>query len=187
MQLHLGALREHAIVCGAIRSGRHPYEGRPVFPIVIGRVLGEIPEERRELKEFLLRQRIELVVVTVRAAHGEPEKGGTVGLRSLALVVDSQLLADRAAFSGADPGTDETRRDDLVRAARGQQVPRQLLTHEPVERLVVVERLDDVVAIRPDAAEVVDVNAVGVAVSRDIQPVARPVLAITGTGQQAID
>ena len=58
---------------------------------------------------------------------------------------------------------------------------------ELIEGFVGIERLDDPVAVGPDAAVVVDVNAVGVSVTGGVQPIPRLVLAVSGGGQKAID
>ena len=71
--------------------------------------------------------------------------------------------------------------------AVGQQVAGQLFDGELVERHVAVEGVDHPVAIRPDLAVVVEVDAVGVGVAGGVEPVAAAVLAPVRRGQQLID
>ena len=59
----------------------------------------------------------------------------------------------------------------------GQQVAGQLLDRELVERHVAVEGVDDPVAIGPDLAVVVEVDAVRVGIAGGVEPVAAAVLA----------
>ena len=53
--------------------------------------------------------------------------------------------------------------------------------------MIAVEGLDDPVAIGPDLAIVVDVDAVRVAVAGDVEPVARAMLTVVGRGEVAVD
>ena len=69
----------------------------------------------------------------------------------------------------------------------GQQVAGQLLDRELVERLVVVEGVDHPVAVGPDLAVVVDVDAVRVGVAGGVEPVAAAMLAPVRRSQQLID
>jgi hypothetical protein len=75
----------------------------------------------------------------------------------------------------------------LIDAGRRQQIARELLDGELVERLVGVEGVDDVVAIRPRGPEIVRVFAVRVAVADGIEPVTRAVLAVPRALQQPIN
>ena len=68
----------------------------------------------------------------------------------------------------------------------------QLLGNEAIERLVLVERGDDVVAIAPlafagDDERRVDVEADGVDVAGHVQPVTAPALAEVRRSQQSVD
>ena len=68
-----------------------------------------------------------------------------------------------------------------------KHVARDLLDREPVEGHVRVEGVDHPVAVGPDRAAVVLLVAVGVGVAREVEPVARPALAVVRRGEQAID
>src|SRR5581483_12256854 len=54
------------------------------------------------------------------------------------------------------------------------------------EGLVLVVGLDDIVAIGPDAAEVVQMQAMRIPITGDIQPVVGAMLAVSRTGQQPV-
>ena len=91
------------------------------------------------------------------------------------------------AFVGRDVAAMEAGGDLLVERRIGQQVAGQLLDGELVERQIAVEGLDHPVAIGPDLAVVVDVDAVRVAVAGRVQPVARAMLAVMRRGEIAVD
>ncbi len=80
----------------------------------------------------------------------------------------------------------ESSRHELVLGGLGQQVARDLLHDEPVERHVVVQRLDDPVAVAPDRSRPVDRVAVRVGVARDVEPVPAPALAVMRRLEQAL-
>ena len=75
----------------------------------------------------------------------------------------------------------------LVLGRVRQQVAGELLDRELVERLVGVERPDDVVAVGPDRARRVVGVAGRVGVAGQVEPHPAPVLAVGGLGEQAID
>jgi hypothetical protein len=75
---------------------------------------------------------------------------------------------------------------ELVERAVRQHVAGDLLGGELVPRHVVLERADHPVAVRPDGAVVVDVDAMGVGIARGIQPVAGEVLGAGGGGEQIV-
>ena len=68
-----------------------------------------------------------------------------------------------------------------------QQVAGELLDRELVERQVVVERLDHVVAVRRDAVLLVAVVADGVGEAHEVEPPAGHPLAVGGRGEQLVD
>ena len=77
-------------------------------------------------------------------------------------------------------------------SARGivriQLVARDLLLDEAVVGLVLVERLDHVIAIAPDVGpRLIALEAFAIGVARQVQPVPRPALAVVRRGEQAVD
>ena len=77
--------------------------------------------------------------------------------------------------------------DDLVLGRVRQQVSGQLLDRELVEGLVLVEGLDHPVAISPDDASRVARVAGAVGIAGEIEPLAGPVFAIGGLGEEVGD
>jgi hypothetical protein len=76
--------------------------------------------------------------------------------------------------------------DALFQRRVRQQVARDLLNCELVERHIAVERLDDPVAVAPDGAAQVFLVAVGVGVAGEIQPHQRLPLAVVGRVEQFV-
>ena len=77
--------------------------------------------------------------------------------------------------------------DLLALRGVGEHVAGELLDGELVERHVGVERVDHPIAVRPDRARAVLLVAVGVGVAGQIEPAARPALAVVRAGEQLID
>ncbi len=118
---------------------------------------------------------IELVVVAARAGGGDTEKGLRHGVDLLIGEIEGELarigFVDALGSQRQKPGGDELF-GALRVIFRGQQIARQLLAQELVIGLVLVERLDDVVAIPPGVRKgEVDVLARALRVACHVQPV----------------
>ena len=98
-------------------------------------------------------------------------------LGAIAGVEHEVFFVDHAPFVGGDVAAIEARGDVLIERAIGQQVAGELLDRELVERHVAVEGVDDPIAIGPDLAIVVEVDAVRVGVAGRVEPVAAAMLA----------
>src|SRR5580704_12602651 len=179
--------RQRLFVGGAIFRLRNEQDRRPIISIIIERIFGEIIEERGEFVKILLSDWIEFVIVTVRASDCQPQESRAVSLGAFALVVYAQLFSERAAFAAADAGPDVRRGHFRIQSLVGQHVSGKLLDDEAVEMLVLVVGVDDVIAIRPDEAEIIDVKAVRVAVTRDVEPVMRAMLSVSWAFEQSIN
>ena len=186
-------VRQEGLVGGlAARSERMQVPAREVAPIE--QVAVDRLGARQDARQGVVvagGDRVELVVVAPGAADRQPEEGLADRVELLVDHVDQQLLlVGRADHLG--PDDEEPGRHDVVvpllLGAEGEQVAGELLGEEPVERLVGVERGDHVVAIAPGVVvgEVL-VRAVGVGVTRDVEPVTAPALAEFGAGQERID
>jgi hypothetical protein len=68
----------------------------------------------------------------------------------------------------------------------GEQVAGKLLDREPVEGQVAVEGVDHPVAVGPDLAEVVDVNAVRIGVAGRVEPLKDHALPVARRGEQTV-
>jgi len=56
-----------------------------------------------------------------------------------------------------------------------------------IEWLVAVERTDEIVAIRPDVAAVIEVQSVGISIASVVEPVSRPVFPKGGFREETIN
>ena len=170
-----GDFRADRVPPSAIFRQGHRQHRRRVLDVAIHHALGGVVEERRHFIELALRDRVEFVVVARRAVHGQPEPdpGGRLG--AVAGVQHGILVGNHAAFVGGDVAAVEAGGDPLFQRGVGQQVARQLLDRELVERQVAVEGTDHPVAIGPDFAIVVEVDAVRVGIASGVQPVAAAV------------
>src|SRR5579884_4319655 len=83
--------------------------------------------------------------------------------------------------------TMETGSDALFSRCIRQQIAGQLLDDELIERLVLVQGVDDPIAVFPDGARRIDAVAVGVGVARQVEPMAAPPFAVVWAGQQPLD
>ena len=132
------------------------------------------------------------MVVTAGAGYSQAQK--RLCRRVDLLVDDVVLLLNRVTLCESHwSEREETSRDNAALVdgpclRRWKQVSRDLLPHELIEREIVVERIDNVVAIAPRIAErVILVDASGIGIPSHIQPVAPPALAVMGRAQQALD
>ena len=167
---------------------RHDNNRRRIGPVVVHDALGRVVEERLERVMVFLRDRIELVVVARGAADGQSQEHRARGVRAILDVLKAHFFFDDAVLIGRRVVSDEAGCDALIERRIRQKVARELLDGKSIEWLVAVERPDYPVAIRPDAAAiVVVVKAVGVAVTRRIEPIPRAVLAVLRRGQQPVD
>ena len=132
-------------------------------------------------------QRLELVVVTTGAADGEAEKGLPGGADD----VVELIVAIRGGISGfIIPMTEAKKAGGDVRFERAvrQFVTCELLDDEAVEGFVLVERLNDVIAVAPDEGLLgIALVAVGIGVAHHIQPVACPAFAVCGASEEVVD
>ena len=170
------------------RSCRHDDDRRRIWPVVVHDALGRVVEKGFERVMVLLRNRIELVVVARGAADRQSEEHGTRRIRAILDVLKAHFFFDDAVLVGRRVVPDESGCDALIERGIRQQVAGELLDCKLIERQIGVERPDHPVAVRPDAAAIIVVmQAVGVAVARRIEPIARAVLAVVRRGQQSVD
>ena len=155
--------------------------------VAVPHPVGESLEDRPHRIVFALRQRVEFVVVARGAARGESEPDLRRRVEAVGRVACLHLVLDRAALGRREMIAVVTRGDELIEPRVGQHVASELLDGELVEGQVAVEGLHDPVAVGPDVADVVEVEAVGVAVAYRIQPEASEMFAEAGGGQQARD
>ena len=144
-------------------------------------------EKGVHLEEFLLRDGVVFVVVALGALHRQAEDGGGDGIDLVHGVVHAVFLLDGSALVGVHAVAQETGGGDLVRRGVGDEVAGDLLQHELVVGLVLLESVDHPIAPRPHVAVVVDRVAVGVGVSRAVEPWQRQALGEMRGLHQAVD
>ena len=136
-----------------------------------------------------LAEGIELVVVAAGAADGDAEEGRADDVGHLG--EDFVLRAGHVLVAGI-----LAERAEAVEAAGHQVglvggihlVAGELLLDEIVVRLVVVEALDDVIAVAVGVGAMgVVLVAVGLGEADHVEPVAAPLLAVMRRGEQAVD
>ena len=83
---------------------------------------------------------------------------------------------------------DEAGRDHAAVGAVRQLIARKLLRDKPIVRQIVIEGVDDPIAVPPRAGLfLVAFVATGVGIADDIEPIPRPVLAVERRCEQSID
>ncbi len=126
------------------------------------------------------------MIVALAATQGQAEPHRPDGADAIRQHAGFVVLGLRSAFLGRQQQAVETRSDLLLLRAVRQQVAGQLFDRELVERLVLVERLDDPVAIRPDVPRVVRVVSDRVGKTDHIQPRDCHPFAVLRRGQQLV-
>jgi hypothetical protein len=113
-----------------------------------------------------LRQRVDLLVIHVK--------------KQFLLILLRQSLLPKSQKTGSDQAAAVDRGGLIGR----EQVARDLFAHEAVEGNILVETFDDVIAVLICIrVTMVLVVPRGIGISRHVQPVAAPLLAVAGRGQ----
>ena len=147
---------------------------------------GSVGEERLQTVVVLVKDGIVFVIVAARAPEREAKEGGARRVRD---VVQRFLPAREQprSIGLVDPLPVESHGHERFGVPRIQLVAGNLLADEAVVRLVVVERLNDVIAIAPHVGtRGVGFEAVAVRVARDVEPMARPALAVPRRREQPV-
>ena len=130
----------------------------------------DVLEKREQGVEIAHRQGVEFVVVTTGTFQRQAEKRRAEGIHAVHDVANPKLFFDDAALLVLQVETIEGGGQALFGGGVGQQVAGELPGDKPVERHVLVERLDDPVAIWPNRSRRVHLVAVGVGVARQVEP-----------------
>ena len=139
----------------------------------------DVGEERLHRIEILRQERIELVVVAFRAAHRAAQPDGAERAHAVGAVLGEIFLRLETALRRGAVQTIVGRRDAFFERRVRQQVSGDLLACELVERFVVRERAEHVIAIGPGGDRVVSVEAAGIGIPHRVEPVHRALLGIT--------
>ena len=136
----------------------------------------------------LLRNRIELVVVAAGAVDRQPERAFANRADDLVEIVVPPLRVVLLAKQHARTHAQKSGGDEAVVGSAVHLVAGDLLDQEAVVRLVVVERLDHVVAVTPGIGAMgVVLEARRVRVARDVEPEPSVAFAVVRRGEQAVD
>ncbi len=163
--------------CGRSQTG--------LFVAPVG-VFGLI-EEGIALIVFTLRDRIELVAMALGAAHRQPHPDLHRGFDAVLDRRHAKLLVVGPALVVGHRVAMKRRGQLLVVRGAGQQVARQLLDGELVERSIRVERFDHPIAISPNRAQRVGTVTLAVGIAGQVEPHPSPAFAIGRIGQRPID
>ena len=170
---------------GVARDGD---QGRDVAAgLGVDALLVDVVEEAEERIEFLLADRVVLVVVAAGASHRQAEEDGGRGLDAVDGVLDPPFLLDRPGLGDGAVVAVEAGGDLLGQGGVGEPVAGDLFDREAVEGHVAVERRHDPVAPGPHGPGEVVLIAVGVGVAGAVEPVAGHRLAVPRGGEQAVD
>ena len=143
-------------------------------------------EEGEHLVILALREWVELVVVTLRATQRDAEEHRRRRVDAVEHGLNAELLGVNAAFLidlrvAMEPG-----RDLLPDGRVGQQIAGELPDGKLIEGQVLIEGVDDPVAVFPDGPRRVEGITVRVGVTGRVQPPAGPTFAVMGRGEQPI-
>src|SRR5439155_15878451 len=133
-----------------------------------------------------LRERIELVVVALCAGEGDAEKYGGGRVDAIHDTLDTELLGIDAAFLVDLRIAMETTGDLLLEGRIWQQVAGQLFDGELIEGQVSIQRVQHPVPVFPDLARGIDAVAIGIGVTRGVEPPAAPTLAVVRRSQKPV-
>ena len=166
--------------------------GRLVLEVRLRRAAGgtgfiNAVEVGRQAVVIVLRNRVELVVVTLRAAQRESQKNRARRIHAVKHVVDSRLFLITPALAVVHVVAVKTRRQNLLGCRAGQQIARELLDRKFIERFVLIETVNHPVSPRPVGTSGVCLEAVRVAVPSPVEPPHRHPLAEMRRCQQLID
>ncbi len=165
---------------------RHLEYGCGVARFPIEPLFGDRVEEGKKAVVVLLRDRVELVIMAARAAHREPHEDVRRGVHAVGDVLHLVLLGNRPALVVDHVIAIEAARQFLLRGGVGQQIARQLLDAEAVERYVAIEGVDHPIAPLPHVALRIDVVAVGIGIARQVEPLHRHAFAVLRQRKQAV-
>ena len=143
-------------------------------------------EERKEAIEIFLLDGVVLVVVAARATHGESKPGGCRGACAVHHILHVIFLGDCAALKVDLIVAVEPARDFLFYRRVGKQVAGQLLDGELIERQVAVESVNDPITPGPHLAQAVNVIAMRIGVTGQVEPLHRHALAVVRGLQQLV-
>ena len=126
------------------------------------------------------------MIVAVGAPGCQAQKGRAVCFGPFAFGVHAKLFTECTSLGSADSCTHICRGDDRIQSFVRHHISGKLLLDELIEVLVLVIGFDHIVAVGPDAAEVIGVKPVRVSIAGHVQPIVRSMLTVARTCQQPV-
>ena len=140
-----------------------------------------VVEIGEELVVLLVTERVELVVVALSAAHGQAEPGGAYGLDPVDHLFMAELVHVDSALSIAGGVAVKPGSDFLLPGGAREEISGNLFQGEAVEGHVLVEGLDQPVAIAPGVgSKCILAVTVTVRIAGQVQPMAGPFFSKVG-------
>src|SRR5262249_6251154 len=134
------------------------------------------------------RNRIEFVVVAARALDCESEYSAPDGREDVVEIIKTPLGSVLFSEMHSRSGAQETGGNSGIDVSVVNLVTGDLFFYKDVVRFVFVEGTDHIVSIQPRVRTIVIVlKAVGIRITRDVQPVPAPSLAVMWRGEQFVD
>ena len=186
--VHLGFPGRPARLKGSFGLG-HPRPDRADQLDLSGRVdrgtgLVGVVEEGEQAVILLVRERIELVGVALGALGRDPQHRLAEAVDPIEHLDHPELLRNDRPLLVEHAVAQITGGHDLVLPGIREQVAGHLLDHEAIVGEIAVECPDHPIPPHPLLARRILLVAVGVGIARQIEPVARPLLAVAVAGEE---
>ena len=137
-------------------------------------------EKREELIILPLRDRVILVIMTLRALHGEPHEHGRHSINLIRSVGHAILFSDCSAFVGIHAVAQKPGCHPLLLSRLGKKIAGNLLHCKLIKRFVVEKGVNDPVPPDPHVTVIIDRIAIRVRITRAIEPVHREAFSRSG-------
>ena len=163
-------LGEFLIGCGVGKQERR--HGRVINKAGVRILPGliDVLEKRKERIEIPHGNRIKLVIVTAGAFQRQTQERRAEGIDAIHHITDPELFFDDATFLVLQVEAVERGGQTLLLRCFRQQIAGKLPGREPVEGQVLVERLNDPIAVRPHRPGRVHLISIRVRVTREVEP-----------------
>ena len=147
-------------------------------------------ENARQRVIIARRDRVELVIVAARAADGLPEERLANRVELFVHDIHDELLLVlllEVVIADREKGRGDHLTATLRQRSGRQQIPGDLLAHETVERAVLVETLDHIIAVAPGLLEHEPAQRQRLGEPRYVEPMPPPALAEMRRREEPID
>ena len=149
------------------------YRRRRQQRVAVHRRIRRTVKKRIQRIEFFVRDGVELVVMANRTAGRQPHPRLHRRRGAVDRITEYQLGINRSTFARRHVAAAKPRCNKLILSWLRQLIASQLVNRELIKWQVLVEGGNHPVAVRPHRPFVVEMQPMGVAISRHIQPVPR--------------